>query len=210
MLWVNTKIKFLPSVSLLSIGWAKQVQTQRNVRLLSKCCDRTLFEYCRSPREGTSSDHGSYRRWWHQIAGKDLTRWRKGKDVCSEEYEKRWTLMHRVEKWWVRCVHGAGLSGASDKSRSDERTVEETGRGSTTLGKKSFTRLCPVGNRAGGGDLSCSGGREAAELWAQGVRVGSKRRSAGPTQKAERKPCRMVWRAGAWKGNLVKEFELGL
>lgn len=79
------------------------------------------------------------------------------------------------------------MSGASGRSRSDERRVEETGRGLMTLGKKPFTRLCPVGNRDGGGDLSCSGGREAAELWAQGVRVGSERRSAGPTQKAERR-----------------------
>ena len=103
--------------------------------------------------------------------------------------------MHRVEKWWIRCIHGAGLSGASDKSRSDDRTVEETGRGSMTLGKKSFTRLCPVGNRGGGGDLSCSGGREAAELWAQGVRVGCKRRSVGRTQRQREEPCRVVWRA---------------
>ena len=95
--------------------------------------------------------------------------------------------MHQVEKQWTCCVHGAELSGASGKFRSDERRVEETGKGQTTLGKKPFTRLCPVGNWDDGGDLSCSGRTEGGELWAQGVRVRSERHSAGPTQKAERR-----------------------
>lgn len=58
-----------------------------------------------------------------------MARWRKGKDVCSEEYEKRGKLMHQVEKQWTCCVHRAELSGASGKFRSDERRVEETGKG---------------------------------------------------------------------------------
>ena len=61
-----------------------------------------------------------------------------------------------------------------------------------TLGKKPFTRLCPVGNRDDGGDLSCLGGTEGGERWAQGVRVRSERHSAGPTQKAERRAGRIL------------------
>ena len=38
-------------------------------------------------------------------------------------------LEHQVEKQWTCCVHGAELSGASGKSRSDERSIEKTGKG---------------------------------------------------------------------------------
>ena len=93
-----------------------------------------------------------------------------------------------------------------------------------TLGKKPFTRLCPVGSWDDGGDLSCSGRTEGGELWAQGVRIRSERHSAGPTQKAERravldglesmnlkgKTCEWIWTWSlgqrGWNGSSIINY----
>ena len=80
------------------------MQTRRNIRLFSKHHGhhgRTLSGYSRSPKEGMVGAEEL-----RQTEGKELTRWRKGKGVCSEECEK-----HQVEKQWIWCVHGTELSG---------------------------------------------------------------------------------------------------
>lgn len=87
------------------------------------------------------------------------------------------------------------MSGASGRSRSDERRVEETGRGLMTLGKKPLLDfvLWVIGMvvetfPAQGEEKLQNSGRRESESDLNGAQLGLPRR-----QREE--PCRMVWRA---------------